>query len=301
MQDFTLVAKGIYLEGLATDAARDMVWYSDVIAGGVHGVRKNGEVVTLNPERMWTGGVLVNGDGAILSSGAGGILWNHPESGKSGWLIREVDGVPINGVNEMMPDGHGGIYFGTVDLEKIIAGEAVRPATLYRLTVDGKVSVVASGLGFANGIMVSPDNKQLYYNDTFDSTYAFDILADGALGERRHLLKKEDCDGMALDAAGNLWITGFKSSVIVRLAPDGRQLPPVETPAVAITQIRFGGADMRDYYITCVPADAGEMLKAGERPSQPLSLLYRGRSETPGMQIKPPSFQLDNAAEAGAP
>jgi hypothetical protein len=35
--EFVGIAKGLYLEGLAVDYARDVVWYSDVIAGGVHG------------------------------------------------------------------------------------------------------------------------------------------------------------------------------------------------------------------------------------------------------------------------
>jgi hypothetical protein len=61
------------------------------------------------------GGVLVNEDGSVLSSGPGGIMWNNPDTGKSGWLLREIDGNPINGINEMIPDGTGGIDFGTSD------------------------------------------------------------------------------------------------------------------------------------------------------------------------------------------
>ena len=36
--NFHRLAAGVYLEGLAVDYARSIVWYSDVIAGGVHGV-----------------------------------------------------------------------------------------------------------------------------------------------------------------------------------------------------------------------------------------------------------------------
>src|SRR5690606_38896542 len=39
---FEVVGKGIYLEGLAADYARDIVWYSDVIAGGIHGMGREG-------------------------------------------------------------------------------------------------------------------------------------------------------------------------------------------------------------------------------------------------------------------
>ncbi len=291
--EFTPLAKGLYLEGLAVDYARGVVWYSDVIAGGIHGVRPDGAIISFNTDRMWTGGIMLNEDGAVLSTGAGGILWNHPDTGRSGWLLSEIDGKPINGINEMAPDGAGGIYFGTVDLERIQRGEPTRPAALYRLTVEREVVPVADNLGFVNGIMLSRDGRQLYYNDTFDSTYVFDVLPDRLLANRRRLLRKEDCDGMALDAAGHLWVTGFRSSELTRIRQDGTPLESVPTPAGAVTQIRFGGSDMRDFYITCVPADGGDSLKVGVQPAEKRSVLYRGRAEVPGMRIAPALFTLD--------
>jgi sugar lactone lactonase YvrE len=286
--EFVGIAKGLYLEGLAVDYARDVIWYSDDIAGGIHGVKPDGtKVATLNPDRMWTGGVMMNEDGCVLSSGQGGIMWNNPDTGQSGWLVSEIGGQPINGINEMIPDGTGGIYCGTVDIEMIAQGQPTRPATIYRITADGKVLVAADGLGFANGIMLSADGRELYYNDTFVSPFV-----NRELSNRRPLIDKEDCDGMALDAEDNLWITGFRSSALTRIRRDGTPLEPIETPAGAITQIRFGGPDMRDYYLTAVPADGGDGLKDGIMPTEQRSVLYRGRSEVPGLPIAPARFKL---------
>jgi sugar lactone lactonase YvrE len=290
--EFKQLAKGLYLEGLAVDYARGIVWYSDVIAGGIHGVEPDGGLTSFNQDRMWTGGIMLNEEGSVLSTGAGGIMWNNPDSGKSGWLLSQIDGKPINGINEMAPDGMGGIYFGTVDIERIRRGEPTRQAALYRLGVDGQVSLVADNLGFTNGIMLSPDRKQLYYNDTFDSTYVFDVLPSLCLANRRRLVEKTDCDGLALDSEGNLWITGFRSSELTRVRCDGTAMAAVPTPAGAVTQIRFGGSDMRDFYITCVPADGGDGLAVGVQPTEQRSRLYRGRSEVPGMPIPPARFRL---------
>ncbi|MCB2077452.1 MAG: SMP-30/gluconolactonase/LRE family protein [Novosphingobium sp.] len=291
--EFRNLASGIYLEGLTVDYARNMIWYSDVISGGVHGAGFDGAPhPTLNPERMWTGGIMMNADGAVLSSGQGGIMWNNPDTGKSGWLIDTIDGVRVNGINEMMPDGIGGMWFGTVDIEMIEQGKDARPAKIYRLAADGTVTLAAEGLGFANGIMMSADGKQLFYNDTFDATYAFDIGSDMTLSNKRKLLDKYDCDGMALDAEGNLWLTGFQSGHFERITPNGDRLPPVQTPEHAITQIRFGGPDMRDYVFTSVPADGGDSLKEGKPLTARHSYLYRGRSEVPGMRIEPTQFTL---------
>jgi len=290
--EFEQLAKGLYLEGLTVDYSRRIVWYSDVIAGGVYGVDANGGAITLNADRMWIGGLMMNEDGSVLSSGKGGIMWNNPDTGKSGWLISEIDGTPINGINEMMPDGTGGIYFGTIDLENIINGKPTRPASLYRLTSSGETALVADGLGLVNGIMLSADKKHLYCNETFDATYVYDVMTDLSLRDRRVLLKKEDCDGMALDVDTNLWITGFRSSDLTRAKHDGSTLPPVRTPAGAITQIRFGGVDMRDFYLTCVPADGGDGLAVGVRPTEQRSFLYRGRSDVAGLPIVPARFTL---------
>ncbi|MFT4025351.1 MAG: SMP-30/gluconolactonase/LRE family protein [Novosphingobium sp.] len=290
--NYEKLASGIYLEGLAVDYARDTVWYSDVIAGGLHGVARDGTVTTLNPERMWTGGIMMNEDGKVLSSGQHGIMWNDPATGASGWLIREIAGAPINGINEMVADGHGGMFCGTVDLEMVIAGGTPRPAGIYHIAADGTARVAAAELGFANGLMLSQDGRQLFYNDTFDATYAFDVSPDLALSNRRKLLDKANCDGMALDAEGNLLVTGYDQAEIVRMRPDGTLLEPLATPGGGVTQIRFGGADMRDFWITAVAADAGETLKAGQVPSEPNSFLYRGRAAVPGLPLAPTRFKL---------
>lgn len=293
-ETFEQIAAGLYLEGLAIDHERDTIWYSDVIAGGIHGVKPDGSVLaTLNAQRKWTGGVLVNADGAVLSTGEGGIMWNDPASGRSGWLLDRVEGEPVNGINEMVPDGAGGIFFGTIDLEQVIAGAATRPSELWRLTVDRELIKVAEGIGFSNGIMHDAARRRFYCNDTFRGTWAFDVAADLTLGNRLLLLEKEDADGMALDAEGNLWITGFRSSFFTRLAPDGTRLSDIATPAGSITQLRFGGADMRDLYFHSVPSDGGDTLKEGGAITATNSFLFRDRSETPGMVIAPPRFTLD--------
>jgi sugar lactone lactonase YvrE len=287
---FAEVARGVYLEGLIFDHARDTIWYSDVIAGGVHGLSRHGDTTTLDAERMWTGGLLVTGDGAVLSSGVGGIRWNDPDTGRSGWLLNEIEGVAINGINEMVPDGAGGIVFGTLDLESILAGRPTRPSSLYRLTAAGEVIHLADDMGLANGIMLSADGRMLFCNSTFDGVYAFDIASDGSLQARRRVLEKPDCDGLALDAEGMLWVTGFRSSAITRIAPDGTVIETIATPADAITQVRFGGADMREVTITSVPAEGGDDLAEGKLPSERRSVLYRGRSNVPGLRIAPPQF-----------
>ena len=61
----------------------------------------------------------------------------------------------------------------------------------------------------------------------------FDVAGDLSLGNQQVLLDRDDCDGLALDSEGNIWITGFRSPGIVRrLKPEGSPLPDVATREV---------------------------------------------------------------------
>ena len=288
------LAEGIYLEGLAYDFQRDVIWYSDVIKGGIHGVKPDGTPVgSLNEGRMWTGGIMMNACGAVLSTGQGGIMWNNPDTGRSGWLIREIEGQPINGINEMWPDGTGGIYFGTNDIERIIEARETRPSAIYRLTADREIIMLDDDVFFSNGIAYDADRQRFYCSDTFNKAWVWDVKPDKAFANKRVLREWEDCDGLALDAHGNVWITGFRSpGLLKRISPEGEDLEPVETPVGSTTQIRFGGADLCDCYINIVPSDGGDSLKDGTPLKSP-SYLYRGRLRTPGLAVPPSSFTLD--------
>lgn len=290
---FTEIARGIYLEGLAVDHRREVVWYSDVIVGGIYGVRFDGTPVgSFNEGRMWTGGVAMNDDGSVLSTGQFGIMWNNPDSGKSGWLLQELEGEAINGINEMWPDGTGGMFFGTNDIEMIIEGKDTRPTRLYRITADGEVIRLADGIGFTNGIAFDAARRKFYCNDTFHCTWSFDVAEDLTLSNKQNFLAKEDVDGMTLDGEGNVWITGFRSNYLTRLAPDGSELSRVQTPPGSITQVRFAGQDARDFFFNVVPADGGDTLKEGGEITARNSVLYRGWSEQPGHKIEPTRFTL---------
>jgi sugar lactone lactonase YvrE len=289
--DFEPMARGYYLEALLIDET--VVWYSDVVEGGIRRLAADGMVTTWLPDRRMVGGILLNQDGCVLVSGPGGIVWFNPATNDSGVLIDTIDGQPIPGVNEMRPDGSGGLYFGTLDLPAILRGETPGPVALYRLAVDRKLTKLCDGLVFSNGLSPSPNGSRLYHNESFVGTFAYDVRPDGSLANRTTLLKKPDCDGLALDADGNIWVTGFASGELLRLHTDGTIAQRIALPGDAATNVRFGGADGRDIYVTVVSRDAAEALKNGNVPSSKTSVLYRGRSDVAGQAIPRTRFRLD--------
>jgi len=287
---FTALARGLYLEALAIDG--DVVWFSDVIRGGVQELRPDGSLDHWLAARKWIGGLLLNQDGSVLCSGPGGIDWFNPRTGRSGTLLSEIDGQALSGINEMCPDGHGGIVFGTLDLAAIVRAERPAPVALYRLDIERRVSLLDDGRVFCNGLGMSADGRKLYHNESFVGTFVYDVAADGTVGNRRMLIEKQDCDGMALDTRGNLWITGFSSAEIICVRPDGAIDQRLALPGGACTNVRFGGGG-GDIFVTTVPSSAGPELAKGRLPTAADSVLYRAPSPVPGRINAPTRFRLD--------
>jgi len=78
---------------------------------------------------------------------------------------------------------------------------------------------------------------------------AFDIQRDGAVTNRRDFGRLEaggGGDGMAIDAAGRLYVTSAAGVQV--LDPEGRYLGLIPTPRSSIS-VAFSGSDKRSLYI----------------------------------------------------
>lgn len=288
--NFETVTGGFHLEGMYPDG--DEVWFSDVFDGGVRRWSADGRVDVWLPDRRLIGGILRNGDGKVLFSGFGGIAWLDPVSGASGMLIDAIDGEPIPGVNEMIPDRHGGLYFGVDDLPSLEKWAEMTPGGLHHLDVTGRVTLVQANVRFPNGIGLSADGRRLYSNQTYVGTFAQDLTPEGGpAGEPRLLIQKEDCDGLAIDAEGCIWVTGYDTQALLRLAPDGSLLERISTPS-GVSNVRFGGADGRDLYITAASAEVMAEFQSGRPLTSRGSRLMRGRAGVAGLPIPRTAFTL---------
>ncbi len=114
----------------------------------------------------------------------------------------------------------------------------------------------------ANGIMLSPDERVLYVTNG-GSILAFDVQADGGVTNRRDFATLEaggNGDGMAIDAAGRLYVTSQPGvQVFDRL---GKYLGLIPTPRNAIS-VAFAGRDKKTLYIVgsgALGADGKEFI-----------------------------------------
>jgi gluconolactonase len=144
-----------------------------------------------------------------------------------------ANGAPLGRLNDLIADGKGGAYF--------TVGGA------YYVNAAGVVSTVADQELRSNGIMLSPDGRTLYVTNN-TTVLAFDVRADGTTANRRDFggLDGDDGgDGMAIDSAGRLYVTGNRGVHV--LSPRGEHLGTIPTPRRAIT-IAFSGADKKVLY-----------------------------------------------------
>jgi sugar lactone lactonase YvrE len=287
---FQETVRGVYLEGLCAD--EDSAWVSDPIKGGIRRWQPGVPVTGWLPDKRWVGSLLLNDDDVVLVSGEGGIIWLDGNSGATGVVLDQVNGQPISGINEMVADRRGNLYFGSLDVASIAAGRQTVPASIYRRDADGRVTQLLDGLRFSNGIALSPDEKYLYHNETFVGTSGYPIATDGTLGERAFFFDKPDCDGLVVDAQGTLWLTGFETKALTCLGPDGKFKRELPIPNGGASSLRFGGADMRDLYITTVPSGTAQKLAQGIWPTSDDSILYRTRSDATGFAVPPPRIRL---------
>jgi len=124
---------------------------------------------------------------------------------------------------------------------------------LWRIDRAGKVARLATDMGTANGIEVSPDGKTLYVNETVQrKVWEFAITAEHTLADKRLLIEFPDfgMDGMRCDVEGNLYITRHGKGTVAKVSPQGKTLREIDILGKLPSNICFGGADGRTAYVT---------------------------------------------------
>jgi gluconolactonase len=188
-------------------------------------------------------------------------------------LAASFEGKRIDGPNDIVTDAKGGIYFTdpqfTAEAKKFQPGRAV-----YYIKPDGKVIRVIPVNDFAmpNGILLSPDGRTLYVNNTYDNesfwnvdsdkdnwVWAYDVNDDGTVANpRKHAQlvltpevaerkgRSSGADGMTIDANGGLYVATYMGVQVFN--PKGEFLGLINTPVYPVSCC-FGGDDLKTLFI----------------------------------------------------
>lgn len=131
---------------------------------------------------------------------------------------------------------------------------------LWRVSTDGQITLLETGMGTTNGIEVSPENRTLYVNESVQrKVWAYDLGEAGGVSNKRLLIEFPDfgLDGMRSDVAGNLYITRHGKGTVAKVSPHGEVLVEVTLAGRNCTNLAFGGSDGRTCYVTV--ADRGNV------------------------------------------
>lgn len=208
------------------------------------------------------------GNCIIANIGNGQVQALAPDGRHSVWLT-EAGGRRINTPNFPFMDSRDRLWVSNStagDLE----GALQRPAPdgSVVLLAENRARIVAEGLYFANGIAVDEKENCLYVAETTRRAISrFVINEDGGL-EKKEIYGPEPLaplgfpDGIALDEAGNLWITFPAWGAVGYIAPDRQLHMVLEDSQMRVlrrpTNICFGGRDRRTAFIgsldgQCIP------------------------------------------------
>ena len=179
-------------------------------------------------------------------------MWKIDMNGNHVVIVTDFEGKKLNGPNDLWIHPNGGIYFTdplyrrdywTRDPAGQQDGEHV-----YYLSPDGKkLFRVAVDLEQPNGIIGTPDGKKLYVADIkANKTYVYDIQPDASLANKK-LFAALGSDGMTIDNAGNIYLTGRGVTVF---NPDGEQIAQIPVDARWTANVCFGGKDRDVLFIT---------------------------------------------------
>ena len=210
--------------------------------------------------------------------------WNV-KTGQREVLADKYRGKRFNAPNDLCVDGQGRIYFTD---PRYLGSEPreLEHRAVYRIDGPDKVIEITRQVAKPNGIAISPDGRTLYVADHDNGTdqidptappprqgsmkiYAFPLGSDGKIDGRRTTLADFDtekgCDGMCVDAEGNLYLTvrsANRPGVLVvdsqgketAFIPTGppNQKPTLDKPPMGLpSNVEFGiGDESNVLYVT---------------------------------------------------
>jgi len=175
--------------------------------------------------------------------------------GKYQILADRFESKRFNSPNDVVVGPDGAIYFTdpTLDLPEGQKQE-IPFQGVYRLDAAGRVTLLTKELSQPNGLAFSPDGKHLYVDDSERRNIrVFDFTAEHRL-ENGRIFGEEPGgkgdgvpDGMKLDQAGNVYVTGPKGIWV--WDPKGRHLGTIILPEQP-ANLAWGDADYGTLYIT---------------------------------------------------
>lgn len=253
-------------------------------------VLPNGTIEAIAAFEGGPNGAAIGPDGHVYICNNGGFAWSEVDGHRmpgppsrtdySGGSLQRVDlqtgsittlytacdGLPLMGPNDLVFDREGGIWF--TDVGKTLDGQMTWGGVFYALPDGSHISRQRQGL-FANGIGLSPDETKLHVAETRTGRlWTYNIEKPGVLAAPASHWNPGGCvtlpgyqllDSLAVEGDGKVCVATLMNGGIT-IVEDDAVFDFIEVPGDRmVTNICFGGEDMRDAWITS--SGKGQLLK----------------------------------------
>lgn len=201
--------------------------------------------------------VLANGTHLICDAERHAVLHLSAEGKELAPAATESDGKRLRAPNDLTLDpATGGVYF----TDPASSDEKNADGSIHFIDPTGKTHTIGTGFAFPNGIALRPGGRELLVGESKrNRILAFPVLAPGKLGEPKVLvdLPKKGAgqidnqpDGIALDAAGNLYVAHYGMRQVQVIDPQGKIIRRYPGGNLTTSNVAFAGANMDRLYIT---------------------------------------------------
>lgn len=248
------VKGGALIEAPAVDKEGN-VWIVSMDSGWIHKITPDGTFIDVINTGGVPNGLAFHQDGRLFCADRRkGIIAYDPKTNKFSDYVNTFQGENFHGVNDLVFDTHGGMYFtdpwGTSPANPL--------GCVYYVSPDKKISRLISNMAYPNGIGLSPDEKVLYVDNCMaNNVWLIPLEEPGVINVSftrvMTYLGGGAPDGMCLDENGNLYVADLWMARVDVIGPTGRIIGYINLPEGSkngVTNCAFGGPNNKTLYIT---------------------------------------------------
>jgi gluconolactonase len=178
-------------------------------------------------------------------------LWSITPAKKISVLVTNYNGKYLNGPNDVWIAPNGAMYLSDPFYPRKWWDHntlALTNEEVFYLSPDREtLARVTDDLKKPNGITGTPDGKNLYVSDIgAGQTWRYDIQSNGSLANKK-LFCALGSDGMTVDDAGNVYLTGHGVTVFDKT---GKQIDHIDVNEKWSANVCFAGKDRQTLFIT---------------------------------------------------
>ena len=275
-------------------AGRNAWYFVDIDEGQVFELKD----FTSSPRLLYRFNALISGvtfddhDGFFVTTNRGevpasiqhltGALTGNPQT-------RQIADLSDRAVilNDMIRGPSGHLYVGAINFDAIgwfqDPTTPTHPGRVHKVnTEDGTIVDIEGDVFFPNGLIITPDQKNLLMADSFNNRIVkWPLKADGSVGEMAvwaQFGKEDIVDGMTMDAEGALWIaTGHR---LIRSLPGGKITNEIHIDGLHISACMLGGQNGTSLLITGAASIDRRIIR-----TQKTGKLYALEVDVPGCAL----------------